>query len=342
MIPFELHVRNVRALLAPIATLLDDPAISEIMINGADRIYAERQGRLRLTSCRFDDKDALIAAVRAVAQYAQRELGAETPILEARLPDGSRIEAVLPPAAPNGPIVAIRRFSENAMTLETLVERGSVEPTGAALLRAMVEQRRNVLVSGGTGSGKTSLLNVLAGFIPPDQRIVVIEDARELRLPHDHVVQLEARPPDARGRGELTIRDLFKASLRLRPDRIVVGEIRGREALELISAMTSGHDGCLSTIHATSPGDALARLETLALSAGLALPLWALRSQIASAIDVVVQTSRMPDGSRQITDISEVGLGEQAYLLEQRYRSARASRAGSVARSRSLMPEDSP
>jgi pilus assembly protein CpaF len=327
MIPFELHVRNLRALLAPIAPLLEDPEVSEIMINGPERIYAEQHGRLLLTNCRFDDIDALIAAVRGVAQYAHREVSTETPILEARLPDGSRIEAVLPPAAPNGPIVAIRRFSENSMTLEELVERGSIDPAGAALLRAMVEQRRNVLVSGGTGSGKTSLLNVLSGFIPEDQRIVVIEDARELKLPHDHVVQLEARPPDARGRGELTIRDLFKATLRLRPDRIVVGEIRGREALELISAMTSGHDGCLSTIHATSPGDALARLETLALSAGIQLPLWALRSQIASAIDVVVQTSRMPDGSRQITDISEVGLGEQAYVLEQRYRSVRASRA---------------
>jgi pilus assembly protein CpaF len=338
MIPVDLHARNVRTLLAPIASLLDEPSVSEIMINGPDRIYAEQHGRLALTDCRFDDLESLLSAVRAVGQYAQREVGEQSPILEARLPDGSRIEAVLPPAAPEGPIVSIRRFSENTMTLDELVARGSVDQAGASLLRQMIAQRRNILVSGGTGSGKTSLLNALAGFIPDDQRIVVIEDARELRLRHAHVVQLEARPADARGRGELTVRDLFKASLRLRPDRIVVGEIRGREALELIAAMTSGHDGCLSTIHATNPGDALARLETLALSAGLSLPLWALRAQIASAIDLVVQTSRMPDGSRQITEIAQVALEEQHYVLTHHYRTGRASRP--CTQSPSLQMED--
>jgi pilus assembly protein CpaF len=323
VIPREVHERNLRALLAPIATLIDEPSVTEIMINGPEHVYVERQGRIHATPYRFEGQEALMAAVRAVAQYAGRSIGPDDPVLEARLPDGSRIEAVIPPAAPQGPILSIRRFSRSTLTLEQLVQFGSVSAAGAELLRAIVEGRRNVLVAGGTGSGKTSLLNALARFIAEDERVIVIEDARELQLPHAHVVQLEARPNDARGRGEVTVRKLFTTTLRLRPDRIVLGEIRGGEALELIQAMTSGHCGCLSTVHATSPNDALARLETLALMSDVVLPLWALRAQIASAIDVIVQTVRAADGTRVVSEIVEVEAHEQGYLLRPCYSAPR-------------------
>jgi pilus assembly protein CpaF len=260
-----------------------------------------------------------MAALRGIAQYAGRALDPERPILEARLPDGSRIEAVLPPAAPDGPIVSIRRFSRSSLTIDDLITTGSLTRRGAELLATLVRGRQNLLVSGGTGSGKTSLLNVAASFIPVDQRVVVIEDARELCLPHEHVVQLEARPADARGRGAVSVRQLFAASLRLRPDRIVVGEIRGPEALDLVQAMTSGHGGCLSTIHATSPRDALGRLETLALMNELELPLWALRAQIASGIDAVVQTERCTAGARRVSEIARVELEEAGYRLTRIY-----------------------
>jgi len=321
MIGREIHEQNLRTLLAPIAALIDDREVTEIMVNGPDRVYVERRGCIERTALRFAGPEALMAAVRGVAQYAGRSVGPDSPILEARLPDGSRIEAVVPPAAPDGPMLSIRRFSQSTLTLDDLVTRGSLTAHGAMLLRDLVVGRRNVLVAGGTGSGKTSLLNALASFIDHDQRVVVIEDARELQLRHEHVVQLEARPADARGRGEVTVRQLFKATLRLRPDRIVVGEIRGGEALELIQAMTSGHGGCLSTIHATSPRDALARLETMALMSDVELPLFALRTQVASAIDVVVQTARVAGGGRAVTEIAEVGLGEHGYRLDPIYSS---------------------
>jgi pilus assembly protein CpaF len=327
VIPHELHARNLRALFAPVAALIDEPGVSEIMINGPARVYVERAGRVEATCCRFDGLEALMAAVRAVAQYAGRSIGPDTPVLEARLPDGSRVEAVIPPAAPDGPIVSIRRFTRSSLTLAQLVERGSVSAAGAELLRAIVETHRNVLVAGGTGSGKTSLLNALAGFIAEAERVIVIEDARELQLSHEHVVQLEARPKDARGRGEISVRKLFATTLRLRPDRIVLGEIRGAEALELIQAMTSGHAGCLSTIHATSPSDAVARLETLALMSDVALPLWALRTQIASAIDVIVQTARTPDGARVVSEIVEVEPCAEGYAFKSCYRAQRARAA---------------
>jgi pilus assembly protein CpaF len=322
MIPRELHEQNLRMLLGPIAPLLDQREVTEIMINGADRVYAERRGVIHETPHRFEDQEALLAAIRAVAQYAGRSISSEAPILEARLPDGSRIEAVIPPAAPDGPILCIRRFVRGALSLDQLVARGSLQASAAVLLRALVASRRNVLVAGGTGSGKTSLLNALAAFIPEAERVVVIEDARELQLSHEHVVHLEAHPADARGRGEVSVRQLFKTTLRLRPDRIVVGEIRGAEALELIAAMTSGHGGCLSTIHATCPSDALARLETLASMSDVGLPLWALRAQIASAIHVIVQTARGSNGARQVVEIVEVEASESGYALHQRYRAA--------------------
>ncbi len=319
MIGREIHQQNLRALLLPVAGLLEDCEVSEVLINGPGLIYAERHGRLERTELRFESAKALTAAVRGVAQYAGRSVGPDAPILEARLPDGSRVEAVMPPAAPDGPMLSIRRFSRSTFDLDQLVDHDAITAEGAQVLRSIVTKRRNVLVAGGTGSGKTSLLNALASLVDCDQRIVVIEDSRELQLPHEHVVQLEARPADGRGRGEITIRQLFNATLRLRPDRIVVGEIRGAEALELIQAMTSGHGGCLSTIHATSPRDALARLETLALMSDVELPLFALRSQIASAIDVVVQTARSTGGRRTVTEIAEVALGDQGYMVSPLY-----------------------
>lgn len=307
MIPAAVYEQSLRGLFAPVVAFLDDPDVSEIMINGPTEVYVERRGRLELTPARFPSLDALTAALRNVAQFVGRPFDAEHPILEGRLPDGSRLEAVLAPAAPSGPVVAIRRFRKDTLTIQRLVELGSLSGAAAEALRGLVGSKRNVLVSGGTGSGKTSLLNCLSSFIEPEERVVVIEDAQELQLQQPHRVHLEARPPDERGRGAVSIRDLFKASLRLRPDRIVIGELRGGEALELIQAMTSGHGGCLSTVHASHPLDALRRVETLALMSDVELPLTALRSQIASAIEVVVQTARLADGSRSVTHVSEVG-----------------------------------
>ncbi len=306
MIPVAVYQQTLLTFLKPIASYLDDPRISEILINGPSTIFVERQGKLIRTDARFSSHEKLVSALTNLAQYAGRPLDPEHPILEGRLPDGSRIEAVLPPIAPLGPMVAIRRFSKDTLTIDKLIQLGSITSDAADFLSALIARKRNIIVSGGTGSGKTSLLNVLSSRIPQDDRVVVIEDARELRLQREHVVQLEARPADSRGRGRITIRDLFKATLRMRPDRIVIGEIRGAEALDLVQAMTSGHSGCLSTLHATYPIDTLNRLETMALMSDVQLPLAALRLQIASAIDIVVQVSRFQDGSRGITHITEV------------------------------------
>lgn len=296
----------LRGFLAPIAELLDDPRVTEILINGPTEIFVERRGRLSRTGASFGSASDLLSALRVIAQYVGRPLDELHPILEGRLPDGSRVEALLPPIAPDGPMVAIRRFSEQRLRLEDLLEVGTLTPDARDFLAAAVACKQNVVVAGGTGSGKTSLLGALSALVPEGERLVVIEDARELALQRDHVVYLEARPPDARGRGAVSIRDLFKASLRMRPDRIVIGEIRGGEALDLIQAMTSGHGGCLSTVHATYPIDTLNRLETMALLAGVPLPLPALRAQLASAIDLIVQTARLHSGRRQVTHISEV------------------------------------
>lgn len=306
MIPKQVFEQSVLAFLEPIRPFLEDPSVSEVMINGPFEIFVERGGHLYKTEAQFKNHEALTAAIRNLAQFVGRHVDEERPILEARLPDGSRVEAILPPASPSGPSLAIRRFFRETLTIERLMEFGSVTPDAAELLKALVGAKQNMLVAGGTGSGKTSLLNVLSGFCGDTERIVTIEDSRELQLQKPHVVPLEARPPDPRGRGQVSIRDLFKATLRMRPDRIIVGELRSGEAIDLIQAMTSGHGGCLSTIHATYPTDTMNRLETLSLMSDVELPLFALRAQASSAIDVIVQTSRLQDGSRCVTHITQV------------------------------------
>lgn len=306
MIPKEVFESTLRGFLSPVLRELDDPSVTEILVNGPSDIFVERGGKLTRLDAKFTSSDALMSALRVVAQYVGRAFDSEHPILEGRLPDGSRVEALLPPVAPDGPSVAIRRFSKDKLTLDKLLKFGALTEDAAESLRVLIDCKQNLVVAGGTGSGKTSMLNALSALIPEGERIVVIEDARELQLQRDHVVQLESRAPDAKGKGAITIRDLFKATLRMRPDRIVLGEIRSGEALDLIQAMTSGHGGCLTTVHATYPIDTLNRLETMALMGGVELPLTALRSQLASAVDVIVQTARMRDGSRKVTHISEV------------------------------------
>lgn len=302
----DVYEQTLIKFFEPIKPFLDDASVSEVMINGPSQIYIERKGKLTLTNAKFANREALLAALRNLAQFVGRHVDEQRPILEGRLPDGSRVEAVLPPAAPEGPHVAIRRFFRETLTIEKLVGFGSFTPEAAEFLRQVVLVKNNTIVAGGTGSGKTSLLNALTGFIPDDDRIVIIEDSKEVQCQQPHVVQLEARPPDVRGRGTVTIRDLFKATLRMRPDRIVVGEIRSGEALDLVQAMTSGHGGCMATVHATYPSDTLNRLETMCLMSDIELPLVALRAQLASAVDMIVQTSRLRDGSRCVTHIAEV------------------------------------
>jgi len=318
MIPEHVYEGALRGFLAPVCPFLDDESVTEILVNGPNEIFVERKGKLTRTEACFASPEQLLSALRVIAQYVGRPLDDQRPILEARLPDGSRVEALLPCIARGGPSIAIRRFSKDTLTLTKLLELGALTEDAASTLRVLVECKQNIVVAGGTGSGKTSLLNALSALIPGDERTIVIEDARELSLQREHVVQLEARPADERGHGAVTIRDLFKASLRMRPDRIVIGEIRGGEALDLIQAMTSGHGGCLTTVHATYPRDTLSRLETMALMGGVELPLAALRVQLGSAVDLIVQTARMRDGRRSVTHITEVcGLDATGYRLRE-------------------------
>jgi pilus assembly protein CpaF len=319
MIPREVFEETLLLFFEPIRPFLDDPSVTEIMINGPSLIYIERKGILHKTDARFSNIEALMSGLRNVAQYVGKHVDEQRPILEGRLPDGSRIEAVLPPAAPDGPHVAIRRFSRSTLNVARLVEFGALTPDAATALNALVVSKLNLVVAGGTGSGKTSMLNALSAFIPEAERVVVIEDSRELSLQREHVVQLEARPPDPKGRGAVSIRDLFKATLRMRPDRIVVGEIRSGEALDLIQAMTSGHGGCMTTVHATYPRDTLTRLETMSMMSGIDMPLVALRLQLASGVNILVQISRLQDGSRKVTHITEVlgfDLEKSTYLTQ--------------------------
>jgi len=297
---------TIRHFLAPVARFLDDPAVSEIMINTPAEIYIERNGELVKTDARFASVDALTSAVNNILQFTGKRLTAEHPLQDSRLPDGSRVHVILGPLSRRGTCMTIRKFAKVMFEAEHLVELNSWTRQAMEYLRLCVLGEKNLLVAGGTSSGKTCLLNVLSTFIPDRQRIVVIEDSAELMLQQNHLVSLESRGPDRYGRGEVTIRDLFRSALRLRPDRIIIGECRGGEALEIIQAMTSGHAGSMSTLHANSPLDALNRLETLCMMSKVDLPLHALRAQVASAIDIVVQVTRFDDGRLSVTGIAEV------------------------------------
>lgn len=307
-----LPARSIRFLLAPVVSLLDDPSVSEIMINGAHDIRVERKGKITRTDLRFASEERLLAAARNLAQYVGKRITPDIARFDARLPDGSRVHVVLPPASRQGVCVAIRKFQQSRMTFDALVEMGAISPEAREFIELCVLTEKNLIVAGGTGTGKTSLLNVMSSLIQEDHRILVLEDTSELALRQDHVLYFETKPPDRHGRGAVSIRDLFHSSLRMRPDRIVVGECRGGEALDLLQAMTSGHGGSMTTLHANSPADALNRLETMALMSGIEMPLLALRGQVASAIDVIFQLGRFHDGSRKVLEIAEVrGLDDQ-------------------------------
>ncbi len=289
-----------------IEPLLNDPEVSEIMVNAPDQVYVERQGKLQLAEVRFADNREITNLIEKIVAPLGRRIDEGSPMVDARLPDGSRVNAIIPPLALRGPCVTIRKFAREPYRIRDLTGFGTLSEPMAAFLEACVKARLNIIVSGGTGSGKTTSLNVLSSFIPADERIVTIEDAAELQLHQDHVVSLETRPSNIEGKGEITIRQLVRNSLRMRPDRIVVGEVRSGEALDMLQAMNTGHDGSLTTGHANSPRDMLSRLETMTLMAGMELPVRAIREQIASAIDVIVQQSRLRDGSRKITHITEL------------------------------------
>ncbi len=292
--------------LGPLEDLMADPDVSEIMVNGPDRIYVERAGRIEFSGKRFNDEHQLRLVIERIISPIGRHIDEAMPMVDARLPDGSRVNATIEPLSIDYPTITIRRFAKERLKTEDLISKGSMTPEMADMLRACVESRLNVVISGGTGSGKTTLLNVLSGYIPANERIITIEDAAELQLHQEHVVRMEARPPNVEGRGAIPIRELVRNSLRMRPDRIVVGECRGGEALDMLQAMNTGHDGSLTTIHANTPRDCLARIETMVLMAGFEIPVRAIREQVAGAIDLIVQTSRLRDGSRKITSISEV------------------------------------
>ena len=292
--------------LAPVKVYLEDDEVSEILINGPKQIYVERHGKLEKTDAQFVSEPALRAAASNIAKSVQRILDDNNPRLDARLPDGSRVHAVIPPLSRCGTVIAIRKFKKDTLSIEKMLSYGSLSPEAKQILEALVKLHKNVIVSGGTSSGKTSVLNALSSFIPNNERVLVIEDASELQLQQEHVVGFETRKPDKNGNGEVTIRDLIVSSLRLRPDRLVIGEIRGGEALDLLQALNTGHAGSMSTIHANTPLDCLYRMETCALLSGIEIPLMALRSQVASAIDAVVHTARLSDGSRKVMAISEV------------------------------------
>jgi pilus assembly protein CpaF len=306
MIPREIYAETLATLLAPVQQFMLDPSVSEVMINGPHQIYIERGGKLELTSARFESEAAVLAALRNVAQYAGAFVDERSPILEARLPDGSRVEALIAPVVQNGPVVSIRRFSRTTLTLDRLVKLDALSVDAAQALAALTVAKCNIVVAGGTGSGKTSLLNVLAACMPEGERVLVLEDTRELEVDRAHIVYLTARHADEQGEGVISIRDLFRASLRMRPDRIIVGEIRGAEALDMVQAMVSGHGGCLATLHASYPRDTLTRLETMCMMSDVDMPLSAIRMQIGSGIDVIVQVGRLQDGSRKISHITEV------------------------------------
>jgi pilus assembly protein CpaF len=290
----------------PLQPLLEDETITEIMVNGAKNIYIERKGKVHRVPVTFENNDHVMRIIDRIVAPLGRRIDESSPYVDARLPDGSRVNAVIPPISLVGPVLTIRKFSRNPITVEQLIQFGSITPEGIQFLKACVESRLNVVISGGTGSGKTTLLNILSSFIPSDERIITIENAAELQLRQEHVVTLESRPPNIEGRGEITIRQLVINDLRMRPERIIVGEIRDEAALDMLQAMNTGHDGSMTTLHSNGPRDSLSRLETMTLMAGMELPSKAIREQIASAIDVICHQERMRDGTRKITSITEV------------------------------------
>ncbi|HEX2044660.1 MAG TPA: CpaF family protein [Gaiellaceae bacterium] len=290
----------------PLEPFLRDDTVSEVMVNGPDRIYVERSGKLEETTSTFVDDAHLLRIIDKIVSQVGRRVDESSPMVDARLPDGSRVNAIIPPLSLRGPVLTIRKFSRDPYTMDDLINFGSVTAKAAHFLAACVQGKLNVLISGGTGTGKTTTLNALSAFVPNDERIVTIEDAAELQLQQEHVLPLESRPANIEGQGEVRIRELVRNALRMRPDRIIVGEVRGAETLDMLQAMNTGHEGSLTTIHANSPRDALARLETLVLTAGVDLPLRAIREQVASAFDLLVQITRLVDGSRRISHVTEV------------------------------------
>ena len=301
----------------PISKYLMDEEVSEIMVNGPDQIYVEKRGRLEITDASFEDNQHVMRIIDKIVSPLGRRIDESSPMVDARLPDGSRVNAIIPPLALNGPTITIRKFAKKPLNVGNLISYGTMTSDMALFIEACIKARLNIVVSGGTGSGKTTTLNVLSSFIPDDERILTIEDAAELQLRQEHVVRLESRPANIEGKGAINIRDLVKNSLRMRPDRIVIGEVRGGEALDMLQAMNTGHDGSLTTGHSNSPRDMLARLETMVLMAGMDLPVRAIREQIASAIDIIIQQSRLKDGSRKITHITEVqGMEKDTIILQ--------------------------
>jgi pilus assembly protein CpaF len=290
----------------PLQPLLEDDQITEVMVNGAKSIYIEKAGKIKRVPVSFENDEHVMRIIDRIVSPLGRRIDESSPYVDARLPDGSRVNAVIPPISLVGPVITIRKFSKDPITVEQLIDFGTITPAALQFLKAAVEARVNVIISGGTGSGKTTLLNILSQFIPGDERIITVENAAELQLRQEHVITLESRPPNIEGRGEVTIRQLVINSLRMRPDRIIVGEIRGEEALDMLQAMNTGHDGSMTTAHSNSPRDTLARIETMALMAGMELPVRAIREQIAAAIDLVIHQERMRDGSRRVVNVTEI------------------------------------
>jgi pilus assembly protein CpaF len=305
----------------PIQPLLDDPEVSEVMVNGPHKVYVEKKGQLQKTPVVFESNEHVQRIIDRIVLPLGRRVDPDSPTVDARLPDGSRVNAVIPPVAIDGPAISIRKFSKEKLAIQQLIEFGTLTPAMAEFLRVCVVSRLNIVISGGTGSGKTTFLNVLSGFIPEDERIVTIEDAAELQLQQDHIVRLETKPANIEGKNAVVVRDLVRNALRMRPDRIVVGECRGGETLDMLQAMNTGHDGSLTTVHANSPRDTLSRLETMVLMAGVELPIKVVRQQISSAIDLIVQLSRLKDGSRKVTSITEVaGMEGDTIILTEIFR----------------------
>jgi len=322
------HIEDEVMGLGPLESLLADKKVADILVNGADQVYVERRGRMELTDVKFNDDAHLLHIIDRIVSSVGRRIDESSPMVDARLKDGSRVNAIIPPLAVDGPMLSIRRFAVERLRMDELIAYGSINAAAATVLKAVVLGRLNVLISGGTGAGKTTLLNVLSGYIPENERVITIEDSAELQLQQPHVVRLETRPPNIEGKGEVSQRDLVRNSLRMRPDRIVVGEVRGPEAMDMLQAMNTGHDGSLTTVHANTPRDALGRIESMVSMSGIGFPTKVMREQIASAIDVVVQIARHEDGRRRVVSIQEVnGLEGDVITMSELFRFDRKGKA---------------